>query len=932
MEQYTVTGMSCAACQARVEKAVAGVDGVTSCTVSLLTNSMGVEGNASEEAIIKAVREAGYGASRKTDSPLSAEEALKDHETPKLKKRLILSVGFLLVLMYLTMGHHMLGLPIPAVLEHNVIALTVIQMVLALIVMGINRKFFTSGFSSLFHGSPNMDTLVALGSSVSFGWSLYVLYELIGLQQQGASMETLMNLYHNELYFESAAMIPALITVGKMLEAMSKGRTTDALKGLMKLAPKTAVVLRNNQEVTVPIEEVKKGDLFVVRPGENIPADGVIREGTTSVNESALTGESIPVDKTAGDTVSAATINESGFIRCEATRVGEDTTLSQIIRMVSDAAATKAPIARIADKVSGVFVPFVILTAILTTAGWVVYGETMSFALTRGISVLVISCPCALGLATPVAIMVGNGLGARNGILFKTSESLETAGKAKIVALDKTGTITEGTPQVTDIFPNQIIEEELIGKAYALECRSEHPLARAIVAKATAEGLDGWEAKDVTALPGNGLAGILNGVYLHGGKGSYIETLCPIPAEIKKKAEQLADEGKTPLFFEEEGVLLGIIAAADVIRNDSSEAISELKHMGIRTVMLTGDNERTAEAIGKAADVDVVIAGVLPDEKEWVIRRLKERGTTLMTGDGINDAPALTRADIGLAIGAGTDIAIDSADIVLMNSRLKDVGAAIRLSRATLRNIYENLFWAFFYNIICIPLAMGLYPWKMNPMVGAAAMSLSSFTVCMNALRLNLFDVHDASRDRPLRKKAKLSEGDIVIERPERKPVWNETQSAGETAQKHITEILQIDGMMCAHCEAAVRNALLAIEGVEEVKADHTAGQAVITLSHMVQEDVMKQAVEDAGYIWKGVQKKEEETGMKKIMHVEGMMCPHCEANVKKALEAIEGVTSAEADHEKGIAEVVMDKEISDEVLKGAVEARDYKVTGIEKA
>ena len=932
MEQYTVTGMSCAACQARVEKAVTGVDGVTSCTVSLLTNSMGVEGNASEEAIIKAVREAGYGASRKTNTSLSAEEALKDHETPKLKKRLILSVGFLLVLMYLTMGHHMLGLPIPAVLEHNVIALTVIQMVLALIVMGINRKFFTSGFSSLFHGSPNMDTLVALGSSVSFGWSLYVLYELISLQRQGASMETLMNLYHNELYFESAAMIPALITVGKMLEAMSKGRTTDALKGLMKLAPKTAVVLRNNQEVTVPIEEVKKGDLFVVRPGESIPADGVIREGTTSVNESALTGESIPVDKTAGDPVSAATINESGFIRCEATRVGEDTTLSQIIRMVSDAAATKAPIARIADKVSGVFVPFVILTAILTTAGWIVYGQTMSFALARGISVLVISCPCALGLATPVAIMVGNGLGARNGILFKTSESLETAGKAQIVALDKTGTITEGTPQVTDIFPNQIIEEELIGKAYALECSSEHPLARAIVAKATAGGLDGWEAKDVTALPGNGLTGILNGLHLHGGKGSYIETLCPIPDKMKKIAEQLADEGKTPLFLEEEGVLLGIIAAADVIRDDSSEAISELKRMGIRTVMLTGDNERTAKAIGKAADVDAVIAGVLPDEKESVIRRLKERGTTLMTGDGINDAPALTRADIGLAIGAGTDIAIDSADIVLMNSRLKDVGAAVRLSRATLRNIYENLFWAFFYNIICIPLAMGLYPWKMNPMVGAAAMSLSSFTVCMNALRLNLFDVHDASGDKPLRKKVKLSEEDIVIERPERRPELNETPSAGVKVQKQIREILRIDGMMCTHCEAAVRNALLAIEGVEEVKADHTAGQAEVTLSHMVQPEVMKQAVEDAGYIWKGVQKKEEETGMKKIMHVEGMMCPHCEANVKKALEAIEGVTSAEADHEKGIAEVVMDKEISDEVLKGAVEARDYKVTGIEKA
>ena len=914
MEQYIVTGMSCAACQARVEKAVSQVPGVNSCSVSLLTNSMGVEGDASSSDIIRAVEQAGYGASLKnatsknTSTLAAEEEALKDRETPKLKKRLLLSVGFLIVLMYVSMGHNMLNLPVPSFLEHNHLGLTLVQMILALTVMIINGKFFTSGFSSLAHGSPNMDTLVALGSAVSFLWSLVVFFQMTVMITGGSPNMDLMPLYHNELYFESAAMIPALITVGKMLEAMSKGRTTDALKGLMKLAPKTAVVIRDGVEVEVGIEEVAKGDLFAVRPGESIPVDGVIREGATSVNESALTGESIPVDKTVGDTVSAATINESGYIRCEATRVGEDTTLSQIIRMVSDAAATKAPIARIADKVSGVFVPAVIVIALITAIGWLLAGQSFSFALARGISVLVISCPCALGLATPVAIMVGNGMGAKNGILFKTSESLEQAGKVQIVALDKTGTITEGTPKVTDILPNGIDAKRLLELAYALEAKSEHPLARAITQRAQEEGLSLQESEDFITLPGNGLQATINRQIVHGGKAAFISGICTVTPELQKQIEQLSDEGKTPLLFEADGTLLGVIAVADVIRPDSAEAISQLQKMGIEVVMLTGDNQRTAEAIGKTAGVDEVIAGVLPDGKEAVIRKLKERGITAMTGDGINDAPALTRADIGIAIGAGTDVAIDSADIVLMNSRLKDVAAAIRLSRATLRNIHENLFWAFFYNVICIPLAAGLFPWKMNPMVGAAAMSLSSFTVCMNALRLNLFDLHNAAGDRPLRKR--------VLPK----------QESGETIE---TVVLPVTGMMCEHCEARVQKALLEVEGVKEAKANHNKGEVVLKTIQKIEPSVLEQAVRDAGYEVTKQQIKEEETTMKKTLQVEGMMCEHCEATVKKALEAIDGVESAVADHNANTATVTLSKDVDNAVLKAAVEAKDYKVGGI---
>ena len=911
MEQYTVTGMSCAACQANVEKAVSQVEGVKSCSVSLLTNSMGVEGNASSAAVIRAVEQAGYGAALKSapaakTTALEAEEdALKDRETPKLKKRLLLSLGFLIALMYVSMGHNMLHLPVPGLLEHNHLGLTLVQMLLALIVMMINGKFFTSGFRSLMHGSPNMDTLVALGSAVSFLWSLAVFFRMTVLITNGASNMELMPLYHSELYFESAAMIPALITVGKMLEAMSKGRTTDALKGLMKLAPKTAVVVRDGVETEVGIEEVVKGDLFAVRAGERIPVDGIIREGAASVNESALTGESIPVDKTVGDPVSAATINESGYIRCEATRVGEDTTLSQIIRMVSDAAATKAPIARIADKVSAVFVPAVIGIALVTVIGWLLAGQSFAFALARGISVLVISCPCALGLATPVAIMVGNGVGAKNGILFKNSESLENAGKVQIIALDKTGTITEGTPKVTDILPNGRTERELLETAYALEAKSEHPLSRAIIEKAKEEGLTPAEAADFLVLPGNGLQATIGHQIVHGGKAEFIATLCPVTPDLQNQINQLSDEGKTPLLFEADGALLGVIAVADVIRADSAEAIAELQRMGIEVVMLTGDNERTAQAIGRTAGVDEVIAGVLPDGKEEKIRQLMKRGMTAMTGDGINDAPALTRADIGIAVGAGTDVAIDSADIVLMNSSLKDVAAAVRLSRETLRNIHENLFWAFFYNAICIPLAAGLFPWKMNPMVGAAAMSLSSFTVCMNALRLNLFDLHNAANDRPMRRRA---------------------HSREEIEQTPETLTLSVRGMMCEHCEARVQNALLAVDGVTAAKADHKTGEVKVELNQPIDISVLQQAVQEAGYETADQQIKEEETNMKKILQVEGMMCEHCEATVKKALEAVDGVESAVADHNANTATVTLSKEVDDAVLRAAVEAKDYKV------
>ena len=838
MEQYIVTGMSCAACSSRVEKAVSKVDGVTSCSVSLLTNSMGVEGTASPEAIIQAVEAAGYGASKKgapgaaakagsAGAAGNAEELLKDRETPVLKQRLIWSLGFLVVLMYFSMGHMMWNWPVPAWMEGNHIAMGLLQMILAAIVMVINQKFFISGFKSLWHKAPNMDTLVALGSMASFGYSTYALFAMTDAQLKG-SAELVME-YMHDFYFESAAMILALITVGKMLEARSKGKTTDALKSLMKLAPKTAVVVRNGAEVTVGIDQVQTGDVFVVRPGENIPVDGVILEGSGAVNESALTGESIPVDKEVGDTVSAATINQSGFIRCRATRVGEDTTLSQIIQMVSDAAATKAPIAKIADKVSGIFVPAVISISVVTILVWLIAGQSVGFALARGISVLVISCPCALGLATPVAIMVGNGMGAKHGILFKTAVSLEETGKTEIVALDKTGTITEGMPKVTDMIPaGGISEEELLTYAYALEKKSEHPLARAILAKAQEDGVKELETEEFAALPGNGLTAVVQGGKMAAGNYNFVSTQVSVTREIREKAEKLAEQGKTPLYFARNGEMLGLIAVADVIKADSPQAVKELQNMGIHVVMLTGDNERTARAIGAQAGVDEVIAGVLPEGKEQVIRQLKEKGRVAMVGDGINDAPALTRADMGIAIGAGTDVAIDAADVVLMKSRLSDVPAAIRLSRATLTNIHENLFWAFFYNVIGIPLAAGVwYPvfgWKLNPMFGAAAMSLSSFCVVTNALRLNLFDIRSTRKDKKIKKNHK------------------------EKENKTMTKTMKIEGMMCGHCEARVKKALEAVAGVSEAVVSHETGTAVVTLSEAVSDDVLKKAVEDQDY------------------------------------------------------------------------------------
>lgn len=858
MEQYNVTGMSCAACSARVEKAVKKVPGVTSCSVSLLTNSMGVEGTASPAAILSAVQEAGYGASPKNASASKASDAsadldaLADRETPKLKRRLIASLGFLLVLMYFSMGHMMWGWPLPHWFDGNHVAMGLVQLLLAGIVMVINQKFFINGFKGLIHGAPNMDTLVALGSMASFVWSTYALFAMTRAQVDGSD-ELVMH-YMMEFYFESAAMILTLITVGKMLEARSKGKTTDALKSLMKLAPKTATLVRDGAEVTVAIADVQKGDVFVVRPGENIPVDGVVLEGTSAVNESALTGESIPVDKAVGDKVSAATTNQSGFLRCEATRVGEDTTLAQIIKMVSDAAATKAPIAKIADTVSGFFVPSVISIAVVTTIVWLLLGHELGYALARGISVLVISCPCALGLATPVAIMVGNGLGAKNGILFKTAASLEAAGRTQIVALDKTGTITEGAPRVTDLLPAEgVTETELLTLAAALESRSEHPLAKAILADAEAKAITPPEVTDFAALPGNGLSAKLDGMDIYAGNAAFIQTKLTLPAALAQQAEKLASEGKTPLFFGGAGRLLGVIAVADTIKEDSPEAIRQLQNMGIRVVMLTGDNQRTADAIGRQAGVDEVIAGVLPDGKEAVIRQLQTSGKVAMVGDGINDAPALTRADTGIAIGAGTDVAIDAADVVLMNSKLSDVPAAIRLSRATLRNIHENLFWAFIYNIIGIPLAAGLFiPFglTLNPMFGAAAMSLSSFCVVSNALRLNLFDLHSTRHDHK-------------IASPAAAPV----QSAAENNKKSDAE-------------------------ASEVKTeDHT---------------------------------------MKKTLKVEGMMCGHCEARVKKALEALPEVDEAVVSHEAGTAIVTLNAEVADDVLKNAVEAQDYKVTGIQ--
>ena len=867
MEQYNVTGMSCAACSSRVEKAVSKVPGVTSCSVSLLTNSMGVEGTATSGEIIKAVQDAGYGASLKgaagaQASASAAEEALEDHETPVLKRRLIASVGFLLVLMYFSMGHMMWGWPLPAWFDGNHVAMGLAQLLLAGIVMVINQKFFISGFKSLRHRAPNMDTLVALGSMASFIWSVYALFAMTRAQVDGDSA-AVMN-YMMEFYFESAAMILTLITVGKMLEARSKGKTTDALKELMKLAPKTAVAVRDGQEVTVPVEQVKKGDVFVVRPGENIPVDGVVLEGTSAVNEAALTGESIPVDKNPGDAVSAATVNQSGFIRCEATRVGEDTTLSQIIKMVSDAAATKAPIAKIADRVSGVFVPAVISIAVITTIIWLLVGKPFGFALARGISVLVISCPCALGLATPVAIMVGNGMGAKNGILFKTAVSLEEAGKIQIVALDKTGTITKGEPQVTDFVPaDGISETELLSYAGVLEQKSEHPLAKAILANAGERNMEIPEVTEFQALPGNGLTAVLNGETLTGGSMKFISSRAAVSEKLKKQAEKLAEEGKTPLLFAKNDKLLGMIAVADVIKEDSPQAVRELQNMGIRVVMLTGDNERTAKAIGAQAGVDEVIAGVLPDGKESVIRALKEKGKVAMVGDGINDAPALTRADIGIAIGAGTDVAIDAADVVLMKSQLSDVPAAIRLSRAALRNIHENLFWAFFYNVIGIPLAAGvwipIFGWTLNPMFGAAAMSLSSFCVVTNALRLNLFKVHDASKDKKIKNEiSELHAGNEIHENGsceneihDRKDQENIKENKENNNMTTIT--VNVTGMMCGHCEAHVNKAVKEAFGVEDVVSSHEKGTTVIQAPQKLDEDKIREVIKEAGYEVTGI-------------------------------------------------------------------------------
>ena len=890
MKQYTVTGMSCAACSSRVEKAVSKVPGVTACSVSLLTNSMGVEGDVPPETVIHAVEDAGYGASLKgqgtvaqAQSASEVEDALKDRETPVLKHRLIASLGFLAVLMYMSMGHMMWGWPLPHFMDGNHVAMGLLQLLLAGIIMVINQKFFISGFKGLLHRAPNMDTLVALGSGASFIYSTYALFAMTDAQLKGNG--TAVMSYMHEFYFESAAMILALITVGKMLEARSKGKTTDALKGLMKLAPKTAVIIRDGVETKVPIEEVKKGDVFVVRPGENIPVDGVVLEGASAVNEAALTGESIPVDKAQGDPVSAATVNQSGYLRCEATRVGEDTSLSQIIRMVSDAAATKAPIAKIADRVSGVFVPAVITIAVVTTIIWLLAGQTFGFALARGISVLVISCPCALGLATPVAIMVGNGMGAKNGILFKTAVSLEETGKMDIVALDKTGTITSGEPRVTDVIPSGgVTEKELVSLALSLEKKSEHPLAKAVLLYAKEQQVDAPEAADFQALPGNGLSGTLDGASLAGGSFSYISGHTTVSAQEQASFERLASEGKTPLCFMKNGRLAGMIAVADVIKEDSPQAVKELQNMGIRVVMLTGDNERTARAIGAQAGVDEVIAGVLPDGKESVIRSLKEQGKVAMVGDGINDAPALTRADIGIAIGAGTDIAIDAADVVLMKSRLSDVPAAIRLSCATLRNIHENLFWAFFYNVVGIPLAAGLwYPifgWKLNPMFGAAAMSLSSFCVVTNALRLNLFKMHDASKDHPMRKRAEKAAnkgGDKAENAGAVRTEAEDTRSIGQTANENETVSKEL-------------------QKSENQKND----------------------------------KNMEGITMTKTMNIEGMMCGHCEARVKKALEALAGVESAEVSHEKGTAVVSMSADVADDTLKEAVEAQDYKVDSIQ--
>ena len=920
---FIVTGMTCAACQGHVERAVKKVPGVSKVSVALLTNSMIVEGTAGEDDVVRAVEKAGYGASpmgdtRAEGSPLisAEEEALKDRETPRLMKRLIWSVLFLVLLMYITMGHNMLFWPVPAFLDHNHLGLALSQMLLALFVLGINRDFFISGIRSLSQGAPNMDVLVAMGSGISFLWSLCIFYRMTWLITNGVSNMNIMPLYHDQLYFESAAMIPALITVGKLLEALSKGRTTDALKSLMKMAPKEALLLRNGEEIRLPVSEVGVGDIFLVKPGEAVPVDGEILSGTAALDEATLTGESVPVDKGIGDAVRAASINTNGHITAKATRVGEDTSFSQIIRMVSEAAATKAPIARMADRVSAVFVPAVIGIAVLVFAVHLAWGSSAREALTYAISVLVISCPCALGLATPVAIMVGNGLGAKHGILFKTSEAMEMTGRIQIAALDKTGTLTEGAPRVTDIVPAAgVTEDELLLAAYALEKKSEHPLSKAIVMAAEARALSAEEIEDFRIYPGRGLEGTWKGEKLSGGSLDFLASRMEI-GHLRGEAEALAEKGKTPLFFAEGGQLLGLIAVADSLRDDSKEAIRELKQMGIEVVMLTGDNEKTARAIGQAAGVDTILSGVLPDGKEAAIRKLAERGRVLMIGDGINDAPALTRADVGMAIGGGTDVAIDSADVVLMNSRLTDAAAAIRLSRKTLRNIHENLFWAFAYNALLIPMAAGLYPGiSLEPMWAAAAMSLSSLSVCLNALRLGRVNIHDASHDKPLRHRVGVKEKEVT-------PVKEKSPGCA---------IIHVEGMMCENCEAHVKKALETLPSVTCLKADAKTGEATIRYTLLPQEADLRKVLEAADYTYRSIQFPKEENEMKETVKIEGMMCGHCEKAVKAALEALDGVEKADVSHEKGTAILTLSKEIPDADIRKAVEDKDYTFKGIEK-
>ena len=923
MKQYIVTGMSCAACQARVEKAVSHVEGVDSCVVSLLTNSMSVEGDVDPSKVIQAVEDAGYGASvegeetslhTQSEKLRKQQEALEDHETPVLKKRLLWSVIFLCALMYITMGHNMLDWPLPQFFRHNHMALGLTQMILAGVVMGINKKFFVSGFTSLVHKAPNMDTLVALGSGVSFVWSVYVLYKITGMYTLGKDTELIMEVYHNQLYFESAAMIPALITIGKLLEAISKGKTTNALKSLLQLAPKTAVIMRNGKETEVDIDEVQKGDTFVVKPGESIPVDGVIVSGETAVNEASLTGESIPVDKKPGDKISAATLNTSGYITATATRVGEDTTLSQIIQLVSEAAGTKAPVAKIADKVSGIFVPSIIGISLVVLAGWLMAGKPFTFALERAITVLVISCPCALGLATPVAIMVGNGVGAKHGILFKTSEALEEAGKVEIIALDKTGTITKGVPEVKEIYVcEDSSKEEVLQIAYGLESKSEHPLARAIVRYAKEENVQQEELTEFKALVGSGVQGNLHGHSVHGGNAKLIRTYATIAENVQATVEKYQDEGKTPLFFEMDGKLKGVIFVADSLKEDSVEAISCMKSMGIEVVMLTGDNERTANAIGKQAKVSTVISSVLPDGKQAHIQQLQKKGKVMMVGDGINDAPALMSADIGVAIGAGTDVAIDSADVVLMQSSLMDAVKAIRLSRKTLKNIHENLFWAFFYNLICIPLAAGLFSYEMNPMIGAAAMSLSSFTVCMNALRLNLVNLNSSKHDTRYTEETELVEPQA------------DTCSEEGTAGISVIKIAGLD----SENAQMVLETVQSIPGVKtaEVLKDYCGVQVDFTCGYNI-EDIHK-AINDCGLVFTGIEKGGQQP-MEKTVLVEGMMCSHCEAHVQKALESLDGVEKVICNHEAGTAVMTLSKDVSEADVQKAVEEAGYTFKGIQ--